>query len=174
MAASDAIRVRDAGPEDAALFAGFNAAMARETEGKDLDESVLLRGSLGLFEQPQRGRYFLAESAQEPFPASHGETPAAQVLGGCLVTYEWSDWRAGTFWWLQSVYVLPQARRRGGFRALYDHVLGLARATPGVVGLRLYVERENERAQAVYRAVGMTESAYRLFEIDFVLGEPGA
>ena len=153
-----AIRVRNATPADAELFAGFNAAMALETEDKVLDPERLLSGVQGIFEEPGRGRYFVA--------TGEADVP----VGGCLVTYEWSDWRAGDFWWLQSVYVRPEMRGKGVFRALYDHIVALAKNTPGVCGLRLYVESENRRAQAVYEAVGMGESHYRLFEIDFVLG----
>jgi GNAT superfamily N-acetyltransferase len=158
--------VRAAGPADVETLAAFNRAMAAETEGKELDLARLRAGTEAVFADPARGRYVLAERAAEGGRA----TP----VGCLLLTYEWSDWRNGVFWWIQSVYVDPAARGTGVFRRLYEHVHELARATPGVCGLRLYVERENELAQCVYRAVGMAESPYRLFEVDFVLGGSGA
>lgn len=124
--------------------------MAWETEGKRLDPAVLERGIRGVFEKPQRGFYLLAEREGAP-------------VGGLLVTYEWSDWRNGDFWWIQSVYVEPAARRTGVFRALYDEVLRRAR-TAGAVGVRLYVEKENTTAQAAYATLGMRESDYLMFE----------
>jgi ribosomal protein S18 acetylase RimI-like enzyme len=151
------ITVRAAVPADAAAIAAFNRAMARETEGKDLDPERLAAGVAAVFADPSRGGYRVAERD-------------GAVVGCLMVTYEWSDWRNGTFWWIQSVYVEPEARRTGVFRALYGDVLRAARATEGVCGVRLYVERENRAAQAVYDAVGMTRSGYRFYEVDFVLG----
>lgn len=152
------IVVREATAADAELLADCNRRMARETEARELDPARALRGVRAVFEEPTRGAYFVAEAGGE-------------ALGACLVTREWSDWRDGEFWWLQSVYVVPESRGRGVFRALWDHVHARAIAA-GACGVRLYVERENARAQAVYRAVGMRESHYRFFEIDFVLGAP--
>jgi len=86
-----------------------------------------------------------------------------------MITYEWSDWRNGAFWWIQSVYTLPEARGRGVFKALYSHVESLARANGGVCGLRLYVETHNERAQSAYERCGMKEAVYRMFEVDYSL-----
>ena len=124
--------------------------MAQETEDKPLDRDLLTRGVAAVFDDPARGFYLVAERAGE--------------RAGCLlITREWSDWRCGDWWWIQSVYVLPAVRRHGVFRALYDHVDAQARATPGVVGLRLYVEWENARAQATYRALGMEQEHYHLF-----------
>jgi len=124
--------------------------MALETEDKPLDRDLLTRGVAAVFDDPARGFYLVAERAGE--------------RAGCLlITREWSDWRCGDWWWIQSVYVLPAVRRHGVFRALYDHVDAQARATPGVVGLRLYVEWENARAQATYRALGMEQEHYHLF-----------
>jgi GNAT superfamily N-acetyltransferase len=100
---------------------------------------------------PQRGFYLVAEQA-------------ANAVGCLLVTREWSDWRNGDWWWLQSVYVTPAARRTGVFRALHAEVARRARTTEGVVGLRLYVERDNHAAQATYAALGLVETHYRLLE----------
>jgi ribosomal protein S18 acetylase RimI-like enzyme len=143
--------VRAAAPADAAALVDFNCAMALETEGKALDIAVVTRGVDGLFEQSRAGFYLVAEVGDE--------------IAGCLmVTPEWSDWRNGWFWWVQSVYVKPAHRRRGVYRALYERVRRDARAGSAVRGLRLYVERGNERAQAVYRRLGMGETPYRLYE----------
>jgi GNAT superfamily N-acetyltransferase len=147
--------IRDATPSDAPLIAGFNAAMALETESISLDSHVLLAGVRALLLDPSKGRYFLAESA-------------GLVVGQTMITYEWSDWRNGAFWWIQSVYVQPHARRQGVFRALFDHLLIETRRSGGV-GLRLYVERRNENARRAYSRLGMTPAAYEMLEIDFVL-----
>jgi len=136
------------------VIAAFNLAMARETEDKALDPERLAAGVRAVFEDPARGDYAVAELG-------------GRVVGCLLLTREWSDWRDGTFWWIQSVYVAPEARGRGVFRALWEHVAAQARATPGVCGLRLYVERANERARSVYEAVGMRRSHYEMFEVDF-------
>lgn len=146
--------IRDATPADAPFLVDANAAMALETEHKTLDRNVLERGVAAVFERPARGFYLIAEHAGER-------------LGGLLVTYEWSDWRNGDWWWIQSVYVLPSARRGGVFRALYGEVERRARAARGVVGLRLYVERDNRRAQATYIALGMADARYRVLEAAF-------
>ncbi len=149
------LTVRPATRADIPLLAAFNAAMAWETERKRLDPERLARGIAGPFEQPGRGRYFVAELG-------------GVVVGSLLVTYEWSDWRNGDWWWIQSVYVAETARRLGVFRALYAEVESQARATAGVVGLRLYVERENQRAQDTYRALGMEHCHYHMYERPFI------
>ena len=154
---SPTIRVRAATPEDVERLVGFQCAMARETEDKELDRALVSAGVRGVFEDPSRGRYWIAERE-------------GRALGGLLLTFEWSDWRAATFWWIQSVFVEEAARGTGVFRALYDHVLGAARADDGVCGVRLYVDHDNTRAQAVYEAIGMDASHYRFYEVDFVLG----
>lgn len=148
-------RVRPATRADIPVLVEFNAAMAWETERKQLDLARLARGIEGPFAQPGRGRYYVAELD-------------GAVVGSLLVTYEWSDWRDGDWWWIQSVYVAEAARRRGVFRALYAEVERQARATRGVVGLRLYVEWENERAQETYRALGMAQCHYHMYERAFI------
>lgn len=149
--------VREALPGDVAFIVDANIAMARETEQKALDAGVLRAGVAAVLERPARGFYLIAEQAGE-------------AVGCLLVTYEWSDWRNRDWWWLQSVYVLPSARRGGVFRTLHGEVARRAAATPGVVGLRLYVERDNVRAQATYAAIGMHETAYRLYEREAARG----
>lgn len=128
----------------------WNAAMALETEHKTLDRTLLTRGVAGVFEQPHRGFYLMAERAE-------------QTVGSLLVTYEWSDWRGGNFWWIQSVYVMPVARRSGVYRALYADVERRASAA-SAVGLRLYVETENQSAQATYADLGMQRCHYWMYE----------
>ncbi|GIU76270.1 MAG: hypothetical protein KatS3mg004_3357 [Bryobacteraceae bacterium] len=153
---SQEIVVRDARPEDAEFLVRGNAAMALETEGLSLDRERLRAGVFALFDDPSRGRYFIAELG-------------GRRAGQLMITYEWSDWRNGCFWWIQSVWVEPELRGRGVFRLLYGHVRALARATPGVCGLRLYVERSNARAREVYLRCGMHQTSYEVFEEDFVL-----
>jgi GNAT superfamily N-acetyltransferase len=144
-------RIREAGMGDVDFIVEANARMAFETERKRLDGAMIELGVRAVLAAPARGFYLVAEQA-------------AVSLGCLLVTREWSDWRNGDWWWLQSVHVLPEARRGGVFRALYAEVERRARATTGVVGLRLYVERDNRHAQATYASLGMQETAYRLFE----------
>lgn len=144
------VQIRPARRTDLADLVAWNAAMAWETEHKRLDPDTLRRGMAAVFEQPARGFYLVAE--RDGVPA-----------GSLLVTYEWSDWRDGDFWWIQSVYVTPEARRKGVFRALHGAVAQRA-AEAGAVGLRLYVETENRHAQATYAGLGMQRCHYFMYE----------
>lgn len=144
------LAVRAAGRGDIAHIAAWNLAMAWETERKRLDPAVLERGVTAVFDEPRRGFYLVAERDGVP-------------VGCLLVTFEWSDWRGGDFYWIQSVYVVEEARRGGVFRALYDAVAARARAA-GAVGVRLYVETENERAQRTYAGLGMERCHYFMYE----------
>jgi GNAT superfamily N-acetyltransferase len=147
------LEIRRASLEDADHIARWNIAMAMETESKVLDPEIIGRGVRAVFDEPRRGFYLIAE--------------LDGVAVGCLlVTYEWSDWRCGDFWWVQSVYVAPEARRAGVFRGLYAHVKALAGGA-GAVGVRLYVETENERAQATYAGLGMGRCHYFMYEAMF-------
>jgi ribosomal protein S18 acetylase RimI-like enzyme len=150
--------IRAARPEDAPLLALWAIAMARETEHKQLDPDTVARGVRAVFEQPARGGYFIAER-------SVGGVRAA--VGTLMLTHEWSDWRCGSWWWIQSVYVDPAHRRSGVYRALYEHVHALAQAAPDVCGLRLYVERDNQNAQYTYTSLGMVDAGYATFEAEF-------
>lgn len=145
------MRVRQATSADAPPLIEFNRAMARETEGKELLPEVIGAGVRALLANPAAGFYVVAESE-------------GRVVGALLITKEWSDWRNGTFWWIQSVYVRPELRRQGVYKSLYRHVQSMAAKDPGVCGFRLYVERENTRAQATYLSLGMKETHYRVFE----------
>ena len=149
------LTIRNATPADLEFLAHGNEAMALETEHKSLDPQVVRRGVAAALADPAHGRYFVAVDADD--------LPVGQLM----VTYEWSDWRNGQFWWIQSVYVLPDWRRRGVFRALYRHVEDLARRTQGVCGLRLYVEADNVNAQRTYERCGMGDAGYRVMEVDY-------
>lgn len=147
----DAVTVREGRPEDARVIAKFNRAMANETESKCLHTQTVLRGVKRGLARPGICRYFVAEKDGE-------------VIGQAMITYEWSDWRNGEMWWLQSVYVHPDHRRQGVFRKLFEHIRALAENHPEVRGLRLYVEEDNHTGQAVYRKLGLTHAGYHVFE----------
>jgi len=165
MATLDHLIIRPARLDDLEALVQFSAAMAMETEGRRLDETRLRRGTAAVFESPARGFYRVAEI---PGP------PADRAIGQLLVTFEWSDWRNATFWWIQSVYVHPDWRRRGVYRRMHEAIVREARARPDVCGVRLYVERENRIAQAAYDRMGLSPAAYRVFEQDFVLPAKGS
>lgn len=129
----------------------FNCEMARETEDVHLDPAVVTAGVNALFQRPERGFYLVADAGD-------------RLAGSLMVTNEWSDWRNGMFWWIQSVYVRPEYRRRGVYRSLYRFVEGMAADYPEVCGFRLYVEQENHRAQQTYRSLGMDQTPYLVFE----------
>ena len=151
MAVAPAVRVREAAPDDLAWLADCAVAMAWETERKRLDAGTVHAGIAAALADPSKAHYFVA---------MRGDAPA----GTLMLTGEWSDWRNGMWWWIQSVYVEPVERRRGVFAALYRHAEALARATPGVIGLRLYVEHANAAAQHTYAALGMDDAGYRVYE----------
>jgi len=151
-----AICFRTATLSDLEVITEFNLRMAEETESLQLDHERLLQGVEAVLRDSSKGVYYVAESN-------------GKVVGQLLVTMEWSDWRNGMFWWIQSVYVLPEYRRRGIFSLLYHSVENLARSTLNVCGLRLYVDKSNESAIATYTALGMERTCYELMEVDFVL-----
>lgn len=144
------LTIRSATASDIDHLVDWNAAMAMETESKALDRTTLSSGVRGVLDTPRRGFYLIAEEASTP-------------VGSLMVTYEWSDWRNGDFWWIQSVYVAPASRRSGVFRQLYARVRRDA-AAAGAVGLRLYVETENQRAQRTYAELGMDRCNYLMYE----------
>ncbi len=149
------MRIRRAGLADLTTVVEFNARLSEESEGVRLDRERLRAGVETLLRDESRGFYLLAESD-------------AGVMGQLALTFEWSDWRNGVFWWLQSVYVRPQFRRRGVLRALYERVLELAK-NRGVCGVRLYVEKNNLSAQEAYRRLGFSQAVFDMYEVDFVL-----
>ncbi len=145
------LTLRRANAGDAPVLVEFNRRLARETEGKQLDPAVLGPGVDAALADPRKAFYFVAQD---------GDVVAGQVM----ITFEWSDWRNGWIWWIQSVYVRAEYRRRGVFRALYEHVHQLASDDPSVIGLRLYVEQANHAAQEVYRHLGMERTGYFVLE----------
>ena len=145
------MKIRRARRRDAAALIAFNSAMALETEGKALMPHVVGAGVRHLLRHPDSGFYLVAESGGE-------------VIAALMVTTEWSDWRSGEFWWIQSVYVRAEHRRQGVYSRLYRFVQALAAKKRGVCGFRLYVEHSNRRAQATYRASGMQRTHYLVYE----------
>ena len=155
------LSVREATLADVERIAAFQQAMALETESKTLDAATLRQGVAAVFDGPQKGFYLVAV-------ADTGDDGATAVVGSLFITYEWSDWRNATFWWIQSVFVDAGWRRRGVYRAMYDHVLSMAGTRGDVCGIRLYVERTNAIARKTYDSLGMCKSHYELYEMDFV------
>ena len=149
---SSSIAVGRAATEDVAAIAQFNIAMAAETEDLALDPQTVHAGVAAVVSDDRHGFYLVARSD-------------GKAVGSLMITYEWSDWRNGNLWWIQSVYVVPSARKQGIFRLLYDNVISLAKQSGNAAGVRLYVEKDNHGAQEVYRKLGMSETAYRVFEI---------
>ncbi|MFD0319539.1 GNAT family N-acetyltransferase [Lysobacter gummosus] len=157
------LRIRDAVPTDRDLIAEWMIAMALETEHKHLDPPTVHAGVEAGLADRAKARYFVAMREAD---VAGGETIAVPA-GTLMFTHEWSDWRNGDWWWIQSVYVAPEHRRQGVYNALHGHVAALAHATKGVIGLRLYVERENIAAHSTYRSQGMGESCYAIYETEF-------
>jgi GNAT superfamily N-acetyltransferase len=151
MSENPPIIYRDARPADAPRIVEFQLLMARETEGVELDREICSRGVSALFEDPGRGRYFVAESE-------------GVVVASLMITYEWSDWRAAQIWWIQSVFVTPDSRRKGIYAGLYEHVQALVARDSGIGGIRLYVDRRNTSAREVYNRLGMNGEHYLVFE----------
>jgi ribosomal protein S18 acetylase RimI-like enzyme len=143
--------IRTALSQDAAELAEFQAQSAWETEGMELIPEVIVAGVKAMIDNPQMGFYLVVELDND-------------IQASLMVTTEWSDWRNGMFWWIQSVYVRPQYRRQGLYRELYERVKELAEQEHAVCGFRLYVERDNSGAQKTYQSLGMTETEYKIFE----------
>jgi ribosomal protein S18 acetylase RimI-like enzyme len=142
--------IRKATPEDASIIIDFQLKMAWETEQLRLVPEIILKGVNAVFDDSARGRYWVAEDK-------------GNVVASLLITYEWSDWRNCNVWWFQSVYVLPEFRRTGIFRSMYQYIQNEA-DKDGIAGLRLYVEANNSRAQHTYEALGMKSQHYKMYE----------
>ncbi len=147
------IRIREAAPADGPAVAEFNMLLARESEGLHLDAASVRAGVKAVLTDRAKGIYFLAEAD-------------GAVVGQTKITYEWSDWRNGNIWWIQSVYVKPEFRRAGVFRALFNHVRALAKARTEVCTIRLYVHGDNTRACQSYQRLGMARTRYEVFELE--------
>ncbi|HEV2855142.1 MAG TPA: GNAT family N-acetyltransferase [Thermoanaerobaculia bacterium] len=143
--------IRAARPDDAPVIVELQLRMARETEDLELDRDTLTGGVEAVFSDPRKGAYWVAERE-------------GRVVGDLLTTFEWSDWRNGVILWIQSVYVVPEERGRGVYRALYEHLKRRVEADPGLKGIRLYVDKRNTDAQRVYERLGMTREHYDTFE----------
>ena len=143
--------LRRANPADDGVLIDFNREMARETEDKELDQDLITAGVQTLLQNQSLGFYVVAEIDEK-------------IAGSLMITTEWSDWRNGDFWWIQSVYVKPEYRRRGIYRSLYEYIKKSADQDQNVCGFRLYVERDNSAAQRTYQSLGMHKTTYRLFE----------
>lgn len=150
----DSLSVRAGQEKDIDTLVKFNIALAHQTEQKQLSPSIVTQGLQTLFKNPKHGFYIVAEIEDE-------------IVGCCMVTYEWSDWRCGLFWWIQSVYVKPEFRRRGIFRKLYEFLKEKALQEQNVCGFRLYVEQSNYTGQNTYSGVGMKETPYKFYEESF-------
>ena len=142
--------IKQANLADAPVIAEFNCKMAMETENLQLDSSTVGTGVENLMQRPEHGFYIVAKLND-------------RVIGQLLVTLEWSDWRNGMFWWIQSVYIEPEYRRQGIFRKMYQFISEYAKQE-SVIGLRLYVEQENKIAQKTYNELGMQKSNYQIYE----------
>jgi ribosomal protein S18 acetylase RimI-like enzyme len=146
------MQIRDAAPTDAGTIADFNNRLAEETEALTLALDLIGPGVAALLADPSKGRYWVAESGD-------------QIIGQIGISFEWSDWRNGMLWWIQSVYVHKDYRRQGVYSSLYRHVESLARNDPDVIGVRLYVDKDNERAQETYAKLGMKKTNYQIMQI---------
>ena len=146
--------IREAELRDTEVIAGFNVELAAETEDLKLDSDIVANGVAALLRDRFKGIYFLAEIE-------------GAVVGQIMITYEWSDWRNANLWWLQSVFVRGDCRGRGVFAALFRHVESLARQSPDVCGIRLYMHQDNGRARSAYEKLGMHQTKYQVFELEF-------
>lgn len=150
----DPIAIRPATPTDVAVVADFNIALCRETEGRELDRATVTEGVRRFLAEPARGRYFVAVSGGE-------------VVGQTAHTFEWSDWRNGEIWWIQSVYVHPGHRGNGVFRTLLAHIRRLGELDADCCGIRLYMERGNQIARQSYLRLGFKDAGYEVLEALF-------
>jgi ribosomal protein S18 acetylase RimI-like enzyme len=148
---NDEILIRLAQPAEASALVEFNQAMALETEGKTLVDEKIGNGVKAVFSDEKKGFYVVAEDN-------------GKIAGGLMITFEWSDWRDAWFWWIQSVYILPEYRGKRIYRMLYEFVKNEAGKQGNVCGFRLYVEHDNLRAQKVYEKLGMQSSHYLMYE----------
>lgn len=145
------IQFREAQSKDSAKIFQFQLAMALETEGQKLQEDLCQKGVEAVFQNPSLGSYYVCESGPK-------------IIGSLLITHEWSDWRNGMVWWIQSVYIEPEFRGKKIFSQFYQFIKSKAQANPQIRGLRLYVDQRNTHAQSVYKSIGMDGEHYKVFE----------
>ena len=145
------IKIRNAKLQDSKVISDFQVKMAKETENIELNNEVVLNGVTSVFENPEYGRYFIAEYNK-------------QIAASLLITYEWSDWRNTQVWWIQSVYVKHEFRRKGIFKNMYNHISKIVKNSSNLAGIRLYVDKTNINARKVYKKIGMNGEHYHLFE----------
>ena len=146
---------RVANESDISSLIEFNCDMALDTENKVLDKRLLKQGIINLLSDSNKGFYMVAEHSKDG------------VVGALMVTKEWSEWRNGYFWWVQSVFVVKEHRRKGVYSGLYSRIKSSAKENTECCGLRLYVEKDNVIARDTYIALGMKETNYRFFEEEF-------
>lgn len=147
------MNIRLATFEDIETITGFQMAMALETEELILDRDILRNGIEAAVKDEHKGRIYVAE-----------ESAGGKVIGSLMITLEWSDWRNGWIWWIESLYVLPESRKNGVFKGMYDYIKSRVLADKQIKGLRLYVDKRNTRAQKVYEAIGMSGEHYTTYE----------
>jgi ribosomal protein S18 acetylase RimI-like enzyme len=139
--------------KDINVIAQYNIAMALETENKVLDDETITNGVSSIIRDKSKGQYWVMEID-------------SLLVGQLMVTYEWSDWRNGMMWWIQSVYVAPHYRRQGVYSSLYNNLVKMAKSDSGCCGIRLYVEKENTKAQETYKSLGMKNAGYEIMEFN--------
>lgn len=145
------LTVRKGKRSDAEHITDFQVRMAKETEQIDLDRDIVNKGVNAVFNSPAKGIYFVAESGKK-------------IIASLLITFEWSDWHNGNVYWIHSVYVLPEFRKKGVFKTMYLHLKNIAQKEKNIRGLRLYVDKTNTNARKVYETMGMDSNHYLLFE----------
>ena len=148
------MKITQPGIEDINSLVNFNIKMAKETENKILNKKIVTKGVSEVLTDTTLGYYVIAKNKNT-------------ILGSLMITYEWSDWRNGMFWWIQSVYVEKKYRQQGVYKQMYSYIKDKALKDNSCTGIRLYVEQENKIAQSVYKKLEMKETHYKLFEIDF-------
>ena len=145
------ITIQKALPKHIDILIDFQQRLAFESEGVTLEATTLRKGMEAMFADPGKGFYYIASDGDE-------------IVGCHSITYEWSDWRNGMAWWLQSVYVRESHRKKGVFKVMYDNVISMIKKDPNLIALRLYVDKSNESAMKVYASMGMDGSHYTVYE----------
>ena len=148
---TDSFTIKKASPDAADTIAQFQIEMASESENISLDHETVMKGVQYIFQKPDLGFYLVAYDSRD------------KMAGCLLILKEWSDWRNADVWWLHSVFVVPDHRRRGIFSKMFEFIESLARST-GIAGIRLYVDNTNDDAKQVYTRLGFDNKHYELFE----------